>query len=138
MDGIGHGFPVGEFLSHGAQYQFAHTIGYEKFLEVQWIHVLDFDAAQRDGRSCLQGIAQKRTAANIGEFVVFSQEFEQGKQVVVGLYLVDKDQGVLFFPHLFTSHGTQGKVEIIHSLSVGKILLSHLVGLHIELDKVRE
>lgn len=58
--------------------------------------------------------------------------------MVVGLYLVDEDQGVFLTLHLITCHDTQGEIEIVHGLSIGKILFAHLIRLHIEFDKVRK
>ena len=107
VNALGQRGPVLPSLAQAVDKCRGHSVGPKKLLEVERIHVLAHNAAYGYRLRLLECNAQERAAGDIGEPPVLHEKLGQSEQVVVGLDLVDKHEGVFSLLQAVASHDTQ-------------------------------
>ena len=115
----------------------AKAVGNEKFLEIELEHILDDDAAHRDGSRVLKRDTQQTATGDISVAVVFTQELQHGEVLRVVLNLVKEHQCVVTVRQLVTGNHAEGQVKILLLMDVFEQLLSLVILHEVDLYVIR-
>ena len=110
----------------------------KELFEIERVHLLHLDAADRHRRRLRQCHTQLRAAGDEAVFTLLVKELEHGQQVRVALYLVEEHQRVALVAQGLAVVVAQTHVEVARGLHGGEHLVAFFVLLEVDFNEMLE